>query len=613
MIAMLTAATVAFAVAIFGTAYAIRLFRAWNIGQFIQQELEGHMHKSGTPTMGGIVIIAAILCGYTVSQFRIRFDDQGIDLVGTGFEASGLLVIGAIVGMGVVGFIDDYQKLSRFRNKGLGITAKLIGQLAVAGLFTWGAVVAGASTALAFTRPTALDLGAAAFAVWVLLLLTGFANAVNFTDGLDGLASGSVALVAASYMIIAFWIFRHPEIYQVEGSLGLATVASALMGASLGFLWWNACPARIIMGDVGSQALGGGITAIALLTNTHLLLVILGGLFVIEGPVGHNPGGGIPVVRRATGVPDGAHPSSLRDEGMAGDHHHHPFLDHRRHRRGARSRDLLRGLPGRGPGGGILMRALVLGAGISGKAASRLLTRLGMEHRIYDRSADALKDPPAGVETAGGEWDRSMLAGVSLVVASPGFMPHLVPLTDARAAGIPIWSEVELAVRHLDCPVIAVTGTNGKTTVCRQTTEMLAESGIRAVAAGNIGVPISDVRLGKLRRGGPRDLQLPAPLHLLPGAARLGVHERRGRPCGLASVPDRVPAGQGSYLPPSHRQGSAGLRHGGSGRGRPCVGSSRPQGAGDWFRTRPWAGGPLRAFRRRPDAPRRRGSHPGDA
>lgn len=142
------------------------------------------------------------------------------------------------------------------------------------------------------------------------------------------------------------------------------------------------------------------------------------------------------------------------------------------------------------------MRTLVLGAGISGQAASRLLTRLGMEHRIYDRSEDALDGASAGVETAAGQWDPSMLAGVSLVVASPGFMPHLPPLTDVRAAGIPIWSEVELAVRHLDCPVIAITGTNGKTTVCRQTTEMLQESGINAVAAGNIGVPISDVRPG---------------------------------------------------------------------------------------------------------------------
>ena len=282
MIAMLTAATVAFAVAIFGTAYAIKVFRAWNIGQFIQQDLEGHMHKSGTPTMGGIVIIAAIAFGYTASQFRVRLDGPGIELADTGFQPSGLLAMGAILGMGLVGFIDDYQKLARFRNKGLGISAKLVAQLLVAGLFTWGAVAGGTSTALAFARPTALDLGVGAFAVLVLLMLTGFSNAVNLTDGLDGLASGSVALVAAAYMIIAFWIFRHPDIYSVEGSLGLATVAAAIMGASLGFLWWNACPARIIMGDVGSQALGGGVTAIALLTNTHLMLVILGGLFVIE-------------------------------------------------------------------------------------------------------------------------------------------------------------------------------------------------------------------------------------------------------------------------------------------------------------------------------------------
>ncbi len=282
MIAMLTAATVAFAVALFGTAYAIRLFRAWNIGQFIQQELQGHMHKTGTPTMGGIVIIAAILAGYGASHFRFHLTDHGIAIERTGYDMAGLLAIGAIVGMGLVGFIDDYQSLSRFRNKGLGISAKLGGQLAVAALFTWGLVSLGGSTAIAFARPTSLDLGAGFFAVWVLLMITGFANAVNFTDGLDGLASGSVAQVAGAYMLIAFWIFRYPHIYEVEGGLGVASVAAAILGASLGFLWWNACPARIIMGDVGSQALGGGITALALLTSTHLLLLIIGGLFVLE-------------------------------------------------------------------------------------------------------------------------------------------------------------------------------------------------------------------------------------------------------------------------------------------------------------------------------------------
>ena len=282
MISMLSAASVAFGVAIFGTAYAIRLFRAWNVGQFIQEELEGHMHKRGTPTMGGIVIIVAVLAGFFASHLRVRIGDAGIVWTWTGLETAGLLVMGAIVGMGIVGFIDDYQKISRFRNQGLGIAAKFVGQLAVAGFFAWGAVASGASTAVGFVRPTSLDLGAGLFAVWVLLMLTGFANAVNFTDGLDGLASGSAALVAGAYMIIAFWMFRHPAIYDVEGGLGLASVASAMLGASLGFLWWNAAPARIIMGDVGSQALGGGMAALALLTNTHLLLAIIGGLYVME-------------------------------------------------------------------------------------------------------------------------------------------------------------------------------------------------------------------------------------------------------------------------------------------------------------------------------------------
>ena len=282
MISMLSAATVAFGVAIFGTAWAIRILRRLNVGQFIQEELEGHMHKRGTPTMGGIVIILAVLAGFFVSHLRVRIEDSGIVWAWTEFETAGMLAIAAIVGMGIVGFIDDYQKISRFRNQGLGIVAKFVGQLAVAGFFAWGAVASGASTAIGFVRPTALDLGAGLFAVWVLLMLTGFANAVNFTDGLDGLASGSAALVASAYMIIAFWMFRHPEIYEVEGGLGLASVASAMLGASLGFLWWNAAPARIIMGDVGSQALGGGMAALALLTNTHLLLGIIGGLYVME-------------------------------------------------------------------------------------------------------------------------------------------------------------------------------------------------------------------------------------------------------------------------------------------------------------------------------------------
>jgi phospho-N-acetylmuramoyl-pentapeptide-transferase len=110
----------------------------------------------------------------------------------------------------------------------------------------------------------------------------GAANAVNFTDGLDGLAAGSSTRVFGAFTVIAFWQFRHPEFYGIIGTLELAMLAAALMATAAGFLWWNTAPARIMMGDTGSQALGGAMAAMALLSNTHLLLVVIGGLYVIE-------------------------------------------------------------------------------------------------------------------------------------------------------------------------------------------------------------------------------------------------------------------------------------------------------------------------------------------
>lgn len=142
------------------------------------------------------------------------------------------------------------------------------------------------------------------------------------------------------------------------------------------------------------------------------------------------------------------------------------------------------------------MRTLVLGAGVSGRAASRLLSRLDREHVVYDRRARNLRPVAAsGTDTVAGPWEPSALSGIDLVVASPGFSPFSAPMKAARHAGIPVWSEIELAIRHLSCPVVAITGTNGKTTVVEQATEMLQESGIRAVAAGNIGRALSDVAL----------------------------------------------------------------------------------------------------------------------
>lgn len=280
MIAMLLSAAVAFGVTIVGTPVVIRFFRRHGIGQFIQDEVD-HDHKQGTPTMGGLVIILAVVLGWVAGHLDVRTPEGALSFNFKPFRPSGLLIVLALVGMGLIGFLDDLSKVTKARNLGLNKRWKFAGQLAIAGLFAWGAVGYGVSTELAFTRGLGIDLGSF-YVIWVLLMLTAAANAVNFTDGLDGLASGSSALVFGAFTIICFWQFRHPEFYEVIGTLEMAILSAALVGAVLGFLWWNAAPAKIIMGDTGSQALGGAMAALALLTNTHLLLVILGGLYVME-------------------------------------------------------------------------------------------------------------------------------------------------------------------------------------------------------------------------------------------------------------------------------------------------------------------------------------------
>jgi len=280
MIAMLLSASAAFFVTIVLTPIAIRFFRAEGIGQFIQDEVD-HAHKQGTPTMGGLVIILAVTLGWLAGHLDARTPEGDISLNFKPFLTPGLLVLLAFVGMGLIGFLDDLAKVTKARNLGLKKRWKFAGQLAIAALFAWGAIGHSASTELAFTRPLGIDLGWF-YAVLVLVMLTATSNAVNITDGLDGLASGSAALVFGAFVIISFWQFRHPEFYAVVGTLEIAVLSAALVGATLGFLWWNAAPAKIIMGDTGSQALGGAMAALALLTNTHLLLVVLGGLYVLE-------------------------------------------------------------------------------------------------------------------------------------------------------------------------------------------------------------------------------------------------------------------------------------------------------------------------------------------
>ena len=284
MIQLLIAASIAFWFTIFATPLAIRFLRRRSIGQFIQDDVQGHMHKLGTPTMGGVVIIAGACLGYLAAHFRLFSLGSGFEITFHPFAVEGLLAVFAFVGMGVIGFLDDYVKHAQKHNQGLPKRWKFLGQLAVAGVFAWVAQEIGTSTELSFVRPLGIDLGPVLYLFLVLFMLTAAANAVNLTDGLDGLVAGSGALVFGAYVLIAFWQFRNIEFYLVDpnGALDLARFAAALVGAALAFLWWNAAPAQIFMGDTGAQAFGGALAALALLTNTQLLLIILGGLYVVE-------------------------------------------------------------------------------------------------------------------------------------------------------------------------------------------------------------------------------------------------------------------------------------------------------------------------------------------
>ena len=286
MRSILIGATVALLLSLIGTPLVIRFFRRHGYGQLIREDgPQAHLTKRGTPTMGGTAIIIAGVLAWVVATLvqwlGVREQVPFVDA----WSAGGALAIIVFAGMGAVGFLDDYIKIRRNRSLGLTKTAKFVGQALVAGVFAIGAeYVAETSTSLSFIGLTQVDFGRF-FVLWCFIMLAATSNGVNLTDGLDGLAAGSAALLFGAYTVIAFWQFRNPEIYSAEVVLhadSVAIVAAGAMGACLGFLWWNAPPAKIFMGDTGSLAIGGLLAALAVLTETELLLVILGGLFVIE-------------------------------------------------------------------------------------------------------------------------------------------------------------------------------------------------------------------------------------------------------------------------------------------------------------------------------------------
>ena len=265
-----------FLLALLFTPLWIRFVRERSLGQQIREDGPASHHaKAGTPTLGGVVIVAATVAGYVMGHV-------GTSIV---FTRAGLLAVAAIIASGLLGFVDDYIGIRNERNLGLRKRGKFLGQLAIAGTFavlalTW----VHTSTHLSFTRVTlpGWNLTVVGWAVLAVFVVIGSSNAVNLTDGLDGLAAGSGAFSFAVVAIIGYWQFRHFSIYHLHSSLDLGLVAVALVGACLGFLWWNAAPARIYMGDTGSLAIGTGLGALCLLMNLDLLLPIIGGLYVAE-------------------------------------------------------------------------------------------------------------------------------------------------------------------------------------------------------------------------------------------------------------------------------------------------------------------------------------------
>ncbi len=277
MIPLFTAGVVSGAITLVLTPFFIRFLRRHGIGQEIRDDGPMmHRVKRGTPTMGGVIIIFGALAGYVVSHVA-PFGSGGA------FTFNAILVMFAGAAMGLLGFADDYLKFRNQRSLGLNKRVKFVSQIAIALVFAFlAAKYTGASTQISFVRPIGFALPVGIFVIWVLILFTATANAVNLTDGLDGLAAGSSTAVFGAFVLIAFWQFRHPGFYEVSQALDLAVVAAAFAGACAGFLWWNTAPAKIFMGDTGSLALGGAIAALAFLTNTQMLLIVIGGLFVIE-------------------------------------------------------------------------------------------------------------------------------------------------------------------------------------------------------------------------------------------------------------------------------------------------------------------------------------------
>jgi phospho-N-acetylmuramoyl-pentapeptide-transferase len=272
--------------AFFATPVLIKYLAKKGFGQFIREDgPTTHHTKRGTPTMGGLILISASTLGYGLSHL----------ITSIAMTTSALLVLGLVIALGFVGFIDDYLKVAKKRSLGLTARQKIFGQVIAASGFAYAGLqfpdrdgLTPISTNLSTVRDTSIKLSIVLVIIWVVFMVLGTSNGVNLTDGLDGLATGAAVMVFIAFILIGVWEFGQScavspglKCYNVRDPLDLAVLAAAFAGACGGFLWWNASPAKIFMGDVGSLALGGALAGIAITLRIQLLLAVLGFLFVL--------------------------------------------------------------------------------------------------------------------------------------------------------------------------------------------------------------------------------------------------------------------------------------------------------------------------------------------
>ncbi len=298
MIALLVGAGFSLLFSLLLTPLFARAFRRFGWGQFIRDDgPQAHHAKRGTPTMGGVVFIVGSVLGYFVGHLAIGYP----------VSRGGILALALMVGLGLVGFVDDFLKTRKQQSLGLGGWSKILGQVIVGTVFALLAILMpdayGTHPASGFISavrdiswPNLFFLGPVVgvilFVIWTNLITVSASNGVNVTDGLDGLATGASIFAFAGYIFIGFWQSNQwclrpldadvvDKCYNTAQPIDLAVVAACIAGGLIGFLWWNTTPAQIFMGDTGSLGLGGGLAALAILTRTELLLVLIGGLFFI--------------------------------------------------------------------------------------------------------------------------------------------------------------------------------------------------------------------------------------------------------------------------------------------------------------------------------------------